>query len=132
MDWAGPFRPKIFASRAVSAKTFCGTGCFSPIFRHFLKEQFLILNELIIRFKFSLKHLLKIRMEMKLCLTGPKFLRAGPLRPEISHGPAQRFRTLLTDSNDHKICKPDFYSIIRFFLSPLLEEMIRRRSYHNR
>ena len=98
---AGPFRPanlsglgragraRISAGpgRAVQAQNFCGPGRFLPIFREdfanirlFLKEQYLILNDLSIKFKFSLKNLLKIRIEIKLSMT-------GPARPEISAWP---------------------------------------------
>ena len=105
---AGPFPPanlsglgragraRILAGpgRAVQAQNFCGPGRavfrqysakISPILRHFLKEQCLILNELIIKFKFSVKNLMKIRIEIKLGMT-------GPARPRISA--LQRFTTL--------------------------------------
>ena len=75
----GPSSPKISVGRAV----------FLPIFREdfanilpFFKEQRLIWNKLIIKFKFSLKNLSKIRIEIKLGMTGPAWLRisAGPGR----------------------------------------------------
>ena len=62
-----------------------GPGRFLRIFRedfanirHFLKEPYLILNELLIKFKFSLKNLLKILIEIKLSMTGPRFKLGRP------------------------------------------------------
>ena len=93
---AGPVRPENLSGlgRAVQAQNFCGPGravfCeysakILPISAIFLNEQYLILNELLIKFKFSLKNLLKILIEIKLSMTGPRF----------QPGPAQRFTTLI-------------------------------------
>ena len=102
MDWAGPGRwgrNFSWAGPGRSGPKFlrAGPGRFLRIFRedfanirHFLNEQYLILNELLIKFKFSLKNLLKILIEIKLSMTGPRFQlgRAGPLRPKIFAGRA--------------------------------------------
>ena len=68
---AGPFRPKISAGRAGSFFANIPRRFFQ--YPPFLKEQYLILNELLIKFKFSLKNLSKIRIEIKLSMTGPRF-----------------------------------------------------------
>ena len=95
VDWAGPVGPEFHLGRAVQAQNFCRPGravfCqysakISPIFRHFLKQQCVIWNELIIKFKFSLKNLSKIRIEIKLGMTGPA--RPEDLQPWS--GPPQR------------------------------------------
>ena len=86
LGWAGGARISTGPRRSGPKFLRAGPGRFLPIFREdfaniwlFLKEQYLILNELLIKFKFSLKNLLKIRIEIKLSMT-------GPARPEISAG----------------------------------------------
>ena len=86
-NWAGPFRPKfLWAGPAVFANIPRRFRRYSAIF---LKEQCLIWNELIIKIKFSLKNHSKIRIEIKLGMTGPARLRISadldifPFKPQF-------------------------------------------------
>ena len=78
---AGPGRSSPKFLRAGPGRFFCEYSAkILPISAIFLNEQYLILDELLIKFKFSLKNLLKILIEIKLSMTGPRFQlgRPGP------------------------------------------------------